>query len=50
VSIFTGGFTVFRPQHNVFAGTELQYGDVFGNGARTTIPCFCVYRIDPVLN
>ena len=28
------GFTVYRPDHWVFAGTELCYGDVFGAEAR----------------
>lgn len=28
------GFTVYRPDHWVFAGTELGYGDVFGSEAR----------------
>jgi hypothetical protein len=26
----SGGFTVYRPEHWVFAGTDLYYGDVFG--------------------
>jgi len=26
----TGGFTVYRPDHWVFEGTDLYYGDVFG--------------------
>lgn len=34
-----GGFTVFRPHHNVFAGTDLQYGDVFGNGEKIRSYC-----------
>ncbi len=29
-----GGFNVFRPQHWVFDGTDLYYGDNFGAGAR----------------
>jgi hypothetical protein len=28
------GFTVYRPQHWAFAGTDLYYGDVFGAEAR----------------
>lgn len=40
MSISSGGFTVFRPQHSVFAGTDLQYGDVFGNGAKNNYPLF----------
>jgi len=28
------GFTVYRPAHWVFAGTQLSYGDVFGAEAR----------------
>jgi len=30
----SGGFTVYRPEHRVFAGTGLGYGDVLGAGAR----------------
>ncbi len=29
-----GGFTVYRPDHWLFAGTDLYYGDVFGGAAR----------------
>ena len=29
-----GGFTVYRPQHWAFAGTDLYYGDVFGAVSR----------------
>jgi hypothetical protein len=29
-----GGFTVYRPEHWAFAGTDLYYGDVFGSEAR----------------
>ena len=29
----TGAYTVARPDHWVFAGTELRYGDVFGLGS-----------------
>ena len=29
----SGGFTVYRPAHWVFAGTDLYYGDVFGSEA-----------------
>ena len=29
----TGGFTVFRAGNPIFEGTNLQYGDVFGNEA-----------------
>ena len=30
----TGGFTVYRPEHWAFAGTDLYYGDDFGSNAR----------------
>ena len=30
----TGGFTVYRPDHWAFAGTDLYYGDVFGAASR----------------
>jgi hypothetical protein len=30
----SGGFTVYRPEHWVFAGTDLYYGDQLGAGAR----------------
>ena len=29
-----GGFTVYRPEHWLFAGTDLYYGDLFGSEAR----------------
>jgi hypothetical protein len=29
-----GGFTVYRPEHWAFAGTDLYYGDVFGAPSR----------------
>ena len=29
-----GGFTVYRPDHWAFAGTDLYYGDVFGSASR----------------
>ena len=29
-----GGFTVYRPRHWAFAGTDLYYGDVFGGASR----------------
>lgn len=29
----TGGFTVYRPEHWAFAGTDLYYGDDFGSDA-----------------
>ncbi len=29
-----GGFTVYRPKHWAFAGTDLYYGDVFGGASR----------------
>ena len=29
-----GGFTVYRPEHWAFAGTDLYYGDVFGAASR----------------
>jgi hypothetical protein len=28
------GFTVYRPEHWAFAGTDLQYGDILGNESR----------------
>jgi hypothetical protein len=37
----TGGFTVFRADNPIFAGTSLQYGDVFGN----EVPIFG-YEVD----
>ena len=30
----SGGFTVYRPRHWLFEGTDLYYGDVFGSEAR----------------
>ncbi len=30
----SGGFTVYRPEHWVFGGTDLYYGDVFGSEAK----------------
>ena len=30
----SGGFTVYRPEHWLFAGTDVHYGDVFGSEAR----------------
>lgn len=30
----TGGFTVYRPEHWAFKGTDLYYGDVFGSEAK----------------
>jgi hypothetical protein len=30
----TGGFTVYRPEHWAFAGTDLYYGDDFGSEAK----------------
>jgi hypothetical protein len=30
----SGGYTVYRPAHWVFAGTRLEYGDVFGDRDR----------------
>ncbi len=30
----SGGFTVYRPEHWAFAGTDLTYGDVFGGPSR----------------
>ena len=30
----SGGLTVYRPDHWVFEGSDLYYGDVFGQGAR----------------
>jgi hypothetical protein len=30
----TGGFTVYRPEHWAFAGTDLYYGDDFGGDAK----------------
>jgi hypothetical protein len=29
----SGGFTVYRPEHWAFAGSDLYYGDVFGAGS-----------------
>ena len=29
-----GGFTVYRPEHWAFTGTDLYYGDVFGGASR----------------
>ncbi|MCX7057546.1 MAG: hypothetical protein NTZ79_10230 [Proteobacteria bacterium] len=29
----SGGFTVYRPEHWIFSGTDLYYGDVFGSEA-----------------
>ncbi len=29
----TGGYTIYRPQHWVFAGTDLHYGDLLGLGS-----------------
>ena len=29
----SGGFTVYRPEHWAFAGSDLYYGDVFGSGS-----------------
>ena len=30
----SGGYTIFRPEHPVFAGTGLEYGDVLGGPSR----------------
>ena len=30
----SGGFTVYRPEHWAFAGSDLYYGDVFGGASR----------------
>ncbi len=29
----SGGFTVYRPDHWAFAGSDLYYGDIFGSGS-----------------
>ncbi|HGW4869707.1 TPA: N,N-dimethylformamidase beta subunit family domain-containing protein [Pseudomonas aeruginosa] len=40
----TGGFTVYRPAHWAFAGTDLYYGDVFG-----AVPiCIAAFELDGV--
>ncbi|MGH7322187.1 MAG: N,N-dimethylformamidase beta subunit family domain-containing protein [Candidatus Rokuibacteriota bacterium] len=41
----SGGFTVYRPDHWVFEGTDLYYGDVFG-AAPTSIVSFEVDGLD----
>lgn len=40
----TGGFTVYRPDHWVFRGTDLYYGDIFG-GAPV---CVAAFELDGV--
>lgn len=40
----SGGFTVYRPEHWAFAGTDLYYGDVLG-GAPT---CLAAFEVDSV--
>ncbi|WP_372437892.1 N,N-dimethylformamidase beta subunit family domain-containing protein [Pseudomonas chlororaphis subsp. aureofaciens] len=40
----SGGFTVYRPEHWAFAGTDLYYGDVFG-GAPV---CIAAFELDGV--
>ena len=32
----SGGYMVYRPAHWVFAGTQLEYGDVFGDRDRSS--------------
>lgn len=41
----SGGLTAYRPDHWVFSGTDLYYGDVFGAGA-SQIACFEVDGVD----
>src|SRR5579871_1236629 len=41
----SGGYTVYRPDHWAFAGTDLYYGDVFG-GAPARIASFEVDGVD----
>ena len=41
----SGGYTVYRPDHWVFAGTDLYYGDVFG-AAPSRILAFEVDGVD----
>lgn len=41
----SGGYTVYRPDHWVFAGTDLYYGDVFG-AAPARIASFEVDGVD----
>lgn len=41
----TGGFTVYRPEHWAFKGTDLYYGDVFGTRP-TAIVAFEVDGLD----
>lgn len=41
----TGGFTVYRPDHWVFKGTDLYYGDTFG-GAPICIAAFEMDGVD----
>jgi hypothetical protein len=40
----SGGFTVYRPEHWVFAGTDLYYGDVLGG----TPVCLAAFELDGV--
>ncbi|UOR01943.1 GldG family protein [Leucobacter allii] len=40
----SGGFTVYRPDHWVFAGTALEYGDVFGAAPF----CIAAFEVDGV--
>jgi hypothetical protein len=41
----SGGYTVYRPEHWVFSGTDLYYGDVFG-GAPARIASYEVDGVD----
>ncbi|KRV08790.1 hypothetical protein AXX04_08545 [Pseudomonas aeruginosa] len=40
----SGGFTVYRPEHWAFAGTDLYYGDVFGAAP----VCIAAFELDGV--
>jgi hypothetical protein len=40
----SGGFTIYRPEHWAFAGTDLYYGDLLG-GAPT---CLAAFELDSV--
>ncbi len=40
----SGGFTVYRPEHWAFEGTDLYYGDVVGG-----VPvCLAAFELDAV--
>jgi len=40
----SGGFTIYRPEHWAFAGTDLYYGDVLGG----TPVCLAAFELDAV--